>query len=189
MTTDPTWREWFGTPNLPDAAFAKGSDEQVVRAFFPDVRPTLKPELRLIMGPVAAGKTRYRDENCWEFVAVDPVEIYNAVTDDGKSIPRNIGQLVGGLGEEVVALAVRERRSLVVELVPTDEVTKKIDDLIRAAKARRYTISMARLEVTNEEAQRRHAARSPKNVSCLHTQGDAIDWLMRAFFPGMAKKG
>jgi hypothetical protein len=187
-TNDPTWRPWFGTPNLPDAAFAKGSDEQVVRAFFPDVRPTLKPELRLVMGPVASGKSRYREEQCYAFVASDPVEIYTALTDDGKSIPQNIGELVAGLGEEVIALAVRERRSLVVELVPTDEVVKQIDDLIRAAKSRRYTITMAKFEVTNEEAQRRHAGRSPKNVSCLETQGDAIAWLMKAFFPGMARR-
>jgi hypothetical protein len=188
MVQDPAWRPWFGKPNVPDASFVTGTNLEVLRAFFPDVPPSLKPELRLVMGPVAAGKTRYRENECPAFVPCDPVDVYLALTDDGKTIPANIGELVERVGEDMIALAVKERRSLVIELIPTDDVSARIDDLIRAAKARRYHLTMAKLEVDNAEGKRRHDARPKTSISALHTQGDAIDWLLKAFYPGMAKK-
>ena len=184
---DPAHRSWFGKPNVPDAAFVTGTNLEVLRAFFPDVAPSFKPELRLVMGPVCAGKSRYRDNECFHLVPCDPVDVYMALTDDGKTIPRNIAELVDRVGQDMVAMAVRERRSLVIELIPTDDVAPKIDDIIRAAKARRYTISLANLTATNEESKARHAARPKNSISALETQADAIDWLMKAFYPGLRK--
>lgn len=185
MVLDPNWRSWFGNPNVPDAFFVTGTNLEIVRAFFPDVAPSLKPQLRLVMGPVCSGKSRYRESECFDLVPCDPVDVYMGLTDDGKTIPRNIGELVARVGEDMVAMAVKERRSLVIELVPTDEIAPRIDDLIRAAKARRYTVSVAKLAATNEQSGERHAARPKTSISALHTQSDAIAWLMKAFYPGL----
>lgn len=188
MVQDPAWRPWLGKPNTPDAAFVSGTNLEVLRAFFPDVAPCLKPELRLVTGPVASGKTRYREDACVGLVSVDPVDVYLALTDDGRSVPANIAELVQRVGEDVAALAVKERRSLAIEIVPIDALTSKVDDLVRAAKARRYTITMARLDVSNEEGKRRHEARPKHRISALDVQADALLWLMKAFYPGLAKQ-
>lgn len=187
MVLDPAWRSWFGKPNTPDAHFVTGTNLEILRAFFPDVPPSLKPQLRLVMGPVCSGKTRYRENECFDLVPCDPVDVYLGLTDDGRAIPRNIGELVARVGEDMVAMAVKERRSLVIELIPTDDVAPRIDDLIRAAKARRYTVSVATLEATNAQSKERHAARPKTSISALDTQADAITWLLKAFYPGLKK--
>ncbi len=170
-------RTWFGQVNAPMTPI----DSEFHRRFLTDAsRPSEgdKPTAVLLAGAIACGKTTYRREHLTSHVAIDPGDVYNAITQEDKTIPANIGEWYVRVGRALAAEALRERRTIVVEVVPTDDLIRPLERLIDGLKQIGYTTSLVGLDVDPETGVKRNRSRSPQNISAYHTGADAVGWLL-----------
>ncbi len=153
-----------------------------VDAFFDNssVSASGDPEIVLIMGGVAVGKTTYRKENYANgYVVVDSVEVFlNLCRGEYFDFPGPFEEMMEIIGQLIADRAVSERRNIVTELTGSDyEPTAA---LIEAMKFIGYKVNLIGLECDFEEAMKRNLERDENCISAYYAEPYQRRWLMKA---------
>lgn len=138
------------------------------------------PELALVTGGVAVGKSRMRRERfAHGFVTLDAGEIFIHLSR-GRYIafPDFLEEPMDMIGGLIAAQAVRERRNIVCELIGAE--ADPLEKLIHTYRALGYYISMAGMTVDLEQSLHWNEARSDDNISAYYTEPFHHRWLLAA---------
>ena len=154
---------------------------EVERWFNDDSRSgKARPELALITGGVAVGKSRVRRERfAHGFVTLDAGEIFIHLSR-GRYIPfpsflEEPMDMIGGL---IAAQAVREHRNIVCELIGAEP--EPVEKLINTYRALGYYISVTGVTANIEQSLRWNQERSDDNISAYYTEPFHHRWLLAA---------
>ncbi len=139
-----------------------------------------EPELVIIMGPVAGGKSSHIRENYVSagYVWIDMARIFfDLQSQTGIKLNRRT-QLINFIGVVTLDLALLEKRNIVIELVG-DEL-ERIDSLLEVMKANGYKTKITMINSANDGC---FAGASPKKteyMSSFYTEPFHLDWFERA---------
>lgn len=139
-----------------------------------------RPELALVTGGVAVGKSRLRRKQFARgFVTLDAGEIFIHLSR-GRYIafPDFLEEPMDMIGGLVAVQAVRERRNIVCELIGADP--GPLEKLIETWRALGYYISMTGVTADLEQSLRWNQARSDDNISAYYTEPFHHRWLLAA---------
>lgn len=145
--------------------------------------PVAEPRWVLIAGGVCAGKTRLRREKYTQgFVTLDAAEIFLRLCRGGYyDFPSVFEEAVDLIGYGIARRAVRERRSVVTEIIGAElEPTKR---LIEAIKAAGYRCELIGVTSDVQEAWERNIRRSADNISAYYTEPFHRRWILAATEP------
>lgn len=154
---------------------------EVDRWFKDDSRPgKARPELALVTGGVAVGKSRMRRERfAHGFVTLDAGEIFIHLSR-GRYIafPDFLEEPLDMIGGLIAAQAVRERRNIVCELIGAE--AGPLEKLIDTWRALGYYISMTGVTADLGQSLRWNQERSDDNISAYYTEPFHHRWLLAA---------
>lgn len=151
----------------------------VADRFFDDSsRSEASPELVLLYGCVASGKTTYRQRHFASgYVALDAGEVFAALGyGSTEAFPPADPTRLNRVGSAIAERALRERRNLVIELV--SNYPDQLDQVLAAMQRHGYTVRVVVLECAPEEAVRRNDARGTDSVSAYFGQSFHLAWLL-----------
>lgn len=153
-----------------------------VERFFDDssLPKAEKPELVILMGGVATGKTTIRKEKYSSgYVVLDAPEIFLSLSR-GKyyDFPVAFQEPMDLIGGMVAIQAVAERRNIVIELIGGDFAELKA--LMDAMLAIGYTISVHGIFCELEEAVQRNLSRGDDSISAHYAEPFQRRWLFDA---------
>jgi hypothetical protein len=168
----------------------KNSNEKIVATisigekvdnYFDDSSLTTKakPEIIIITGACAVGKSTYRKANfSTGYVLVDAADIFIDL-EDGRLLPFPDECLdpMRSIGSFVAEIAVRERRNIVTEIYFDEDILNNLTDRMEAAG---YNISVQLIDLDVDEAMRRNDNRGDDDISSYYTNPFNYDWLWRA---------
>lgn len=160
-----------------------GPFESVVNRFFDESSRPQKgkqPELVLLYGCVCSGKTTYRRTHLASgYVALDAGDVF-AEMGCGDADPFPPADPVGmnQIGSAIARRALREQRSLVLELV--SNYPEQLDEVLAAIQLRGYLSKVTVFDCTPEEAARRNQGRGADGISAYHAQRFHVTWLLSA---------
>ncbi|MBI2894404.1 MAG: hypothetical protein HYY06_12705 [Deltaproteobacteria bacterium] len=173
-------RPWFGEINEPPARIDVGAIQRDFLGQRPRLGADQVPELVVIGGPVASGKTTLRRASLASHVPIDPGELYRLLTIGETKVPANIGRLLQEAGRDVALAALRERRDVVLEVLPSHLARPLVLDILPRIKALGYrtraVYCTAPLDVTLE----RNRKRAWSEISAVRTEVDACAWVRYA---------
>ena len=139
-----------------------------------------QPEIVIIMGAVAVGKTTLRKQNfAAGYVVVDSVEIFLSLCrGEYFDFPGPFEQLMEIVGSLVAKRAITERRNIVTEIVGSDyEPTKELIDAMNSVG---YSVNGQMIECDLEESMRRNLNRDGDCVSAHYAEEFQRKWLVEA---------
>lgn len=139
-----------------------------------------KPELALVTGGVAVGKSRLRRELFARgFVTLDAGEIFIRLSH-GRHIafPDFLAEPMDMIGSLIAWQAVQERRNIVCELIAAEP--GPIEQLIETYRAIGYYISATGVRADLEQSLRWNQERSDDNISAYYTEPIHHRWLLSA---------
>ncbi|MBI3181345.1 MAG: HD domain-containing protein [Myxococcales bacterium] len=153
--------------------------EEAVGAAFATARREATPTAVLVIGTVAAGKTRLRKEQYGDgWVTLDPADIYRSLTRGEAEIPGDIRARLEQVGREIARKALSEKWNVVLEFIPWSEGCGEW--IARALKQRGYRVELVGVTCDAKVAERRNEERGPDNLSCFLTQPTLMRWLFEA---------
>ncbi|MBI2894435.1 MAG: AAA family ATPase [Deltaproteobacteria bacterium] len=173
-------RDWFGAINEPPAQIDIGALELDILGRRSRPKGPEVPELTLVMGPVASGKTTLRRSRLASHVPIDPAELYLMLTLGDTKVPANIGRLLQEAGRAVALAALRERRHVVLEVLPSRLAHPRLMDALQRVKALGYRMSILCCDVPLDVSLERNRKRADREISAVHTEIDAISWVRHA---------
>ncbi len=138
------------------------------------------PALVLIMGGVAAGKTRFRKGQYPSgYVVLDAGEMFinlsNGQYFDFPSIHKDRMQ---DLGKELAYRALSERRNIVCEII--GDKNESTSMMIKAVRSIGYEVDIQGVTCDTDVAIERNQSRSINNISAYFTQSYHMRWLLEA---------
>ena len=138
------------------------------------------PTLVLVMGGVAAGKTRFRREQYSHgYVVLDAGDIFlnlsNGQYFDFPSEHENKMQIIG---KALAYRALSERRHIVCELIGDEK--ERTEEVIKAIKSIGYKVELQGITCDIDVAIERNKARSIDNISAHFSQHYHMQWLAEA---------
>ena len=139
-----------------------------------------KPELVIIMGPVAGGKSSHIRDNYVSagYVWIDMARIFfDLQSQTGIKLNRRT-QLINFIGVVTLDLALLEKRNIVIELVG-DEL-ERIDTLIDAMKAHGYKTKITMVNSANDGCFINEKTKKAEYMSSFYTEPFHLDWFERA---------
>ncbi|MGH9961369.1 MAG: zeta toxin family protein [Pyrinomonadaceae bacterium] len=138
------------------------------------------PELALILGGVAVGKTRFRRKRYGRgYVSVDAGDIFIKLSRDANfDFPSHLEKPMEVIGSSIACRAVRERRNIVVELIGAE--FEPVDRLIDTYKCLGYRVNVNYLRADLEQSWERNINRSENNISAYYAEPYNRRWLMAA---------
>jgi len=169
-------RCWFSEPNTPSVRIPK----EVPAPLLPPKSisaPGEAPVCVIVTGPIASGKSRYRHAEFSGFVAIDPPDVYRFLTSGNTAVPENIGHLLQTVGRGLARKAINERRNIIFEVVPTEEISPAYEETIGRLKGAGYRIRLMLIDADLQVAEARNRMRGLTNVSCWFAEADTIEWL------------
>ncbi|MBI2894410.1 MAG: hypothetical protein HYY06_12735 [Deltaproteobacteria bacterium] len=173
-------RPWFGMINEPSMQI----DLEAVKRDIIGRRSRPKgpevPELTVVMGPVASGKTTLRRSRLASHVPIDPAELYLLLTLGDTKVPANIGRLLQDAGRAVALAALCERRHVALEVLPSRLAHPLVMDAMPRVKALGYRTSVLYCDVPFDVTLERNRGRADREISAVHTEIDAIGWVRYA---------
>lgn len=177
MTDLPERLPYADVNNLPGV-----SAREVVDTFLAVGGPNKAPTAVLLIGPIASGKTTMRHERYGAtHVALDPADIYFALTLHETEVTSDIHERLESAGSEVVSRALAEGRDVCFEFTPMGpycdgELTRLLD----ALTARGYKIELVTLDCSSQASRERDRARPMTNLSSYWTQLTLLRWMSAA---------
>lgn len=144
-----------------------------------------QPQLVIIMGAIAVGKTTFRKQHfSTGYVLVDAGDIFLSLSRaEDFDFPGPFEEMLDMIGRLVVSKAIDERRHIVTELIGTDLGPTK--QFMEAMRAIGYSISAQVITCDVEEALRRNAARGDDDISCYYAEPYQRRWLLDAARAGL----
>lgn len=139
-----------------------------------------QPEIVIVMGGVAVGKTTIRKQHfATGYVVVDSVEIFLSLCrGEHFDFPGPIEELMEIVGGLVAKRAITERRNIVTEIVGSDyESTKELIDAMNLAG---YLVNGQMVECDPEAAMKRNLNRGDDCVSAYYAEKYQHKWLVGA---------
>ena len=139
-----------------------------------------KPELAIIMGGVAVGKTTLRNLHfAGGYVPLDAGDIFVDISQGNYfPFPGPLEEALVVIGNCVATQAIAERRNIVMELIGMDQ--NSLHELIDTMKRLDYRVSGQSITCDNETAQQRNLARDNDNISCYYAEPYHLQWLLAA---------
>ena len=172
-------RGWFSEPNSPPLPIPSTVPEGLLPATsIPQQNE--QPICVVVMGGIACGKTRIRHGQLSGLAAIDPADVYRFLTTNDTIVPSNIAELLQVVGRKMTIEAVRQRRNIVFEVIPTKDIEPTFLRLIDDLKLLGYNVKVVLVEASLETAAKRNVSRGMSNISCWLTEGDTISWLEQA---------
>ena len=137
------------------------------------------PELAIIMGPVAGGKSSYIKENySYGYVWIDMARIFfDLQKETGIKLNRRT-QLINFIGVVTLDLALLEKRNIIIELVG-DEL-ERIDTLIDLMKSHGYSTKITMINSANDSCFKNDKSRRVEYMSSFYTEPFHLDWFEKA---------
>ena len=169
---------------------ADGEDESPIQininteidGFFDDSSLTngKQPEVAIIMGGIAAGKTTLRKHQFASgYVIVDAAEIFLRLSKgEFYSFPDAFEEPMNMIGSLVASRAISERRNIVIELIGSE--LEPLNKIIDAMKTVGYSINSCYVDLDIEQAQIRNLARGDDDISCYYAEPYHRRWLEEA---------
>jgi hypothetical protein len=139
-----------------------------------------EPELVVIMGGVAVGKTRMRRDKFKNgYVVLDAGDIFIRLSC-GKYIdfPAVLEEPMESIGAVIARRAVHERRNIVVEIIGAKY--DPVKHLIEAFKSIDYRVSVIAVTADLEKSLDWNLNRSDNNISAYYTEPYHRKWLLDA---------
>lgn len=138
------------------------------------------PTLVLVMGGVAAGKTRFRRQRYSHgYVVLDAGEIFLELSNgEYFAFPSLLEDQMQIIGSELAYRSLSERHHIVTELIGDER--EPTEAMIRAVKAIGYKIILQGLTCDIEVVMERNQARGINNISAYFTQRYHMRWLTEA---------
>jgi hypothetical protein len=139
-----------------------------------------EPEVVLLIGPVAVGKTRYRRKNYKSgYVLLDAGDIFIRLSR-GRYIafPSFLAKPMDAIGAAIAQRAVRERRRIVTEMIGTE--LEPVQLVIETMKASGYRVSIKAMTVDFELSAIWNQSRSNSNISAYYSERYHVKWLLDA---------
>ncbi len=138
------------------------------------------PEAVIIMGPVASGKTTFREKRYpTGYVLVDACPIFLAMSQgEFLPFPGDLEAPLEVIGSMVAERAIRERRNIVTEVVGDQfDPTKEMIDALRRAG---YKVQMEAVDAPLEVCRERNQSRGDDNISAYYAQEFNLRWITNA---------
>ena len=154
---------------------------EVDRWFADDSRSgKARPELALVTGGVAVGKSRMRRERFARgFVTLDAGEIFIHLSRGRYVVfPDFLEEPMDMIGGLIAAQAVQERRNIACELIGAE--AGPLEKLIETYRALSYYISVTGVTADLEQSLRWNQERSDDNISAYYTESFHHRWLFAA---------
>jgi predicted ATPase len=139
-----------------------------------------QPEIVILMGGPASGKTRLRRERFSAgYVLVDAADIFINLSRGGYyDFPDAFQEPMDLIGRLIASRAVRERRNLVTEIIGSDfEGTRELIDALRSVG---YKVTIEAVTCDIEVAMERNMARGENNISSYYAEPFQRSWLIDA---------
>ena len=158
------------------------SIEQIVRRFVDRgiVAQSRDPEIVILMGPPATGKTSIRRANYSQgYVIVDPPELFlrfcgGTIMD----FPGDYDEPLKIIGFLIANTAILERRDMVTEIIGDSK--ESTFELIDAMTDAGYHVRLEHIHCDLQESWRRNVSRGVNNISSYYAQPYNIRWLTLA---------
>ena len=153
-----------------------------VEKFFDDtsISSSVAPEIVLIMGGVAVGKTTHRKRSYSSgYVVIDSAEVFLSLCRGGYfDFPGPFEELMEIIGQLIAERAVSEQRNIVTEIIGSEyEPTVA---LIEAMKGAGYKVNVVGLKCDLEESMKRNLNRGDDCISAYYADAYQIRWLFGA---------
>jgi len=138
------------------------------------------PEIVLIMGGVAVGKTTYRKQNySTGYVVIDSVDVFLNLCRGGYfDFPGPFEAPLEQIGQSVTIRAITEKRNIVTEIIGSEY--ESTEALIEAMKKIGYEVNVIGLECDLEESLERNLNRGDDSISAYYADIYQIRWLLKA---------
>ena len=139
-----------------------------------------QPEIVILMGGPASGKTRIRRERFSAgYVLVDAADIFINLSRGGYyDFPDAFQEPMDLIGRLIASRAVRERCNLVTEIIGGDfEETRELIDAFRSVG---YKVTIEAVTCDIEVAMERNMARGENNISSYYAEPFQRGWLIDA---------
>ena len=142
------------------------------------------PQIVIVCGPTATGKTRYRRQKyATGYVVLDAAEIFISLSR-GKDIdfPSFLEGALDMIGTAVAKRAIRERRNIVTEVIGHE--FEPFTQLIDAMTAIGYKVDLDAIAKDPIEAWKWNLQRSDDNISAFYTEKYHRKWLVEGASAG-----
>lgn len=139
-----------------------------------------QPQIVIVCGPTATGKTRYRREKYAKgYVVLDAADIFISLSR-GKHIdfPSFLEEPMDIIGTAIAKRAIQERRNIVTEVIGHEADPFK--RLIDAMTSIGYTIDLDAVVKDPIEAWKWNLQRSDDNISAFYAEQYHREWLIDA---------
>ena len=139
-----------------------------------------KPEIVVLMGTPAGGKTTIRKEKySLGYVLVDAADIFLTMSNgEYFDFPGPFEKMMPIVGEYVADRAVKEKRHIVTEIIGSDYAPTK--QLLDAMLAAGYRVNIQAIDCSLETAMERNENRGDDNVSAYYAEQYQRTWLQHA---------
>jgi hypothetical protein len=138
------------------------------------------PQIAIVCGPTATGKTRHRRKKYAKgYVVVDAADIFISLSR-GKYIhfPSFLEEPMDLIGAAIAKRAIQERRNIVTEII--GHVLEPFQGLIDAMLAIGYKVDLDAVIKDVVEAWEWNLKRSDDNISAFYTEQFHRKWLIEA---------
>jgi hypothetical protein len=139
-----------------------------------------QPEIVILMGGPASGKTRLRRERFTAgYVLVDAADIFiNLSRGEYYDFPDAFLEPMDLIGRLIANRAIREGRNIVTEIIGSDfEETRNLIDVLRSVG---YKVAVEAVTCEIELAMERNMARGENNISSYYAEPFQRTWLIEA---------
>jgi hypothetical protein len=135
-----------------------------------------EPELVIIIGPVAAGKTRHIKENYQNgYVWIDMARIFfDLQRETGIRLNRR-NEIINFIGLVTADLALLEKRNIIIELVG-DEL-ERIDNIIEIMKNHGYKVKITMINSLDDDCFPKSKVLKSEYMSSYYTESFHYDWI------------
>ena len=138
------------------------------------------PELVIIGGGVATGKTRFRQERFSQgYVTLDAGEIFILLSNgEYYDFPAHLEAEMDSIGLEIASRAIRQRLNIVTEMI--GDSVPDMTEVVNAMRSVGYRVDYQALTCDLDVAMQRNMSRGPDNISAHYTQKYHQKWLIDA---------
>ena len=138
------------------------------------------PEMVVLLGGVASGKTTLRRERYSAgYVLVDAADIFISLSRGGYyDFPDAFLEPMDLMGRLIANRAISERRNIVTEIIGSD--FDETTELIEAIRSAGYKIQAVGVTCDVEEAMKRNLSRGDDNISSYYAEPFQRQWLIDA---------
>lgn len=137
---------------------------------------SVDPELVIIMGPVAAGKTRHIKENYENgYVWLDMARIFfDLQKETGIKLNRR-NEIINFIGLVTADLALLEKRNIIIEVV--GEELERIDTIIEMMKSQGYKVKIIVINSLEDDCFPKTRVIKDEYMSSYYTESYHYNWI------------